>query len=191
MAPLPEPPRGATPCPPWAYGVRVVPGPSWDDSGFGPQDFVLADGSLPVCGTTRVPDDTVLNDWAQYLVDAANAGAEPAGGWAPHRSSCVQWGDCAEGTDRQYYYKSADNGLYDLYYFPGEQDTREFARDGLRTTTWLFRRWKSMVHAATIERIISLTGSGGRALRARVLHALQAEEDELLDLLSQFGLFEA
>ena len=142
-------------------------------------------------GLRKVPNDAVLNDWAQYLVDAADAGADVAGGWAPHRSSCVQWGACAEGNDRQYYYKSADNGLYDLYYFPDQEDAHEFACGSLRTTTQLFGRWKSMVHGAATARAASLTSDRVKAFRARVLNALQAEEDKLLDLLSQFGLFEA
>ena len=121
----------ATPCPPWAYGVRVVPGPSWDDSGFGPQNFILTDGSIPVSGITKVPDDATLKDWAQYIVAAAAHDMDVQGGWAPHRSSCVEWGARPDGSGRQYYYKSADDGMYDLYYFPDPTEEVEFCHDGV------------------------------------------------------------
>ena len=56
------------PCPPWAIGVRVWPGRTWEDSSLAGQDVVLApNGSwVRVLGITKAPDNTTLDDWSDY-----------------------------------------------------------------------------------------------------------------------------
>ena len=55
---------GSRPCPPWAFGVRVWPGPTWVSSGMEGQDVVRGpDGVLVrVLGITKAPDKATLEN---------------------------------------------------------------------------------------------------------------------------------
>ena len=78
-------------CPPFLYGVRVVPSPFFFTSGMGGQ-IVLVRGHArfatrqPQVGITRQPDTQTLAEWALYPVRAYQMNSNPHGGWAPHRS---------------------------------------------------------------------------------------------------------
>ena len=73
------------PCPPWAIGVRVWPGLTWEASGLAGQDVVRApDGSVVrVLGITKAPDKTTLDTWSDYVIDACEHGFLAEGGWSP------------------------------------------------------------------------------------------------------------
>ena len=64
------------PCPPWAIGVRVWPGLTWEASGLAGQDVVRApDGSVVrVLGITKAPDKTTLDTWSDYVIEACEHG---------------------------------------------------------------------------------------------------------------------
>ena len=109
-------------CPPFLYGVRVVPSPGFFASGFGGQNIMVRGNDRygqrqPQVGTTRRPNASTLKVWAAYPVEAFLAGWCPHGGWAPHRSQEVCW-----GPDNQAYYKAADVGHWDVYWLvqPGD-----------------------------------------------------------------------
>ena len=175
-------PSGAQPCPPWAYGKRVAPGPTWDDSGFGPQNLPQADGSSPVFGTTKVPDDAILTDWAQYVVIAADSGMDMQGGWAPHRSLCVEWATHPIESGQHYYYKSADQGMYDLYYFPDGQEGDALG-EALHTMINLFIKWKFMVQSASAKWAAAMPDGNAVALfKDRIAQALQHADEELTNV---------
>ena len=81
-------------CPPFLYGVRVVPSPCFFTSGFGGQNVMVRGHDRfatrqPQVGTTRQPDAQTLAEWASYPVQAYQNGWNPHGGWAPHRSQLV------------------------------------------------------------------------------------------------------
>ena len=70
--------RASCPCPPWAYGVTVWPGPTWEFDG---QNVVRGKVAL---GVTKVPDDDTLQEWSDYVIDAARSGYwSTEAGWAP------------------------------------------------------------------------------------------------------------
>ena len=73
------------PCPPWAIGVRVWPGPSWKASGLTGQDVVRApDGSMVrLLSITKAPDETTLDTWSDYVIEAGEHGFCLKGGWSP------------------------------------------------------------------------------------------------------------
>ena len=73
------------PCPPWAIGVRVWPGPTWVSSGLQGQDVVRGpDGVLvQVLGVTKPPDQSTLEQWSDYVIDACEMGWIATGGWSP------------------------------------------------------------------------------------------------------------
>ena len=64
------------PCPPWAIGVRVWPGLTWEASGLAGQDVVRApDGSVVrVLGITKAPDKPTLDTWSDYVIEACEHG---------------------------------------------------------------------------------------------------------------------
>ena len=113
------------PCPPWAIGVRVWPGLTWEASGLAGQDVVRApDGSVVrVLGITKAPDKTTLDTWSDYVIEACEYGYLAEGGWSPARSFWVEWGSQlfrpAQGPS--FFYKAGDEGMFDLNYAP-EQD---------------------------------------------------------------------
>ena len=78
---------GSRPCPPWAFGVRVWPGPTWVSSGMEGQDVVRGpDGVLVrVLGITKAPDKTTLDTWSDYVIEACEHGLLAEGGWSPHK----------------------------------------------------------------------------------------------------------
>ena len=71
------------PCPPWAIGVRVWPGLTWEASSLAGQDVVRApDGSVVrVLGITKAPDKTTLDTWSDYVIEACEHGF--GGRWEP------------------------------------------------------------------------------------------------------------
>ena len=73
------------PCPPWAIGARVWPGLTWEDSNLMGQDVVRApDGSVVrVLGVTKAPDNTTLDTWSDYVIEACEHGNLAEGGWPP------------------------------------------------------------------------------------------------------------
>ena len=106
------------PCPPWAIGVRVWPGSTWEASGLAGQDVVRApDGSaVRVLGITKAPDNTTLDTWSDYAIEACEHGFWAEGGWSPARSLWVEWGSQlfrpAQGPS--FFYKAGDEGKFDL-----------------------------------------------------------------------------
>ena len=84
-------------CPPYLYGVRVVPSPMFFTAGHGGQNILVRGYDrfaprLPQVGTTIRPSPAVLTDWASYATTAFENGWNPSGGWAPGRSQLVAWG---------------------------------------------------------------------------------------------------
>ena len=131
--------RASCPCPPWAYGVTVWPGPTWEFDG---QNVVRGKVAL---GVTKVPDDDTLQEWSDYVIDAARSGYWREAGWAPHRSSWVEWGpeESRPGTGPMYFYKSGDEGAYDLNYSP-DQETINVAECAVSMFT-CFHKWLDLV----------------------------------------------
>ena len=135
------------PCPPWAIGVRVWPGSTWEASGFDGQDVVRApDGSaVRVLGITKAPDKSTLENWSDYVIQACAEGFRPDGGWSPARSLWVEW--CSElfrpGQGPSFFYKSGDDGEFDLNYAP-QQDPINIA-EGVRIMERSFHHWQVMV----------------------------------------------
>ena len=126
------------PCPPWAIGVRVWPGLTWEASGLAGQDVVRApDGSVVrVLGITKAPDKTTLGTWSDYVIEACEHGFSAEGGWSPARSLWVEWGSelFRPGQGPSFFYKSGDDGEFDLNYAP-QQDPINIA-EGVRIMEW-------------------------------------------------------
>jgi len=98
-------------CPAFLYGVRVVPAPSFFQSGFGYQHVKRIVGTNTYeaqVGLTICPDVADLYDWA---------GCDSMGGFSPGRSVVCTW-----GTGRRFYYKGGDGGEYDLYWVGQRSD---------------------------------------------------------------------
>ena len=142
------------PCPPWAIGVRVWPGLTWEASGLAGQDVVRApDGSVVrVLGITLAPDKTTLDTWSDYVIEACEHGFLAEGGWSPARSFCVEWGSQlfrpAEGPS--FFYKAGDEGKFDLNYAPA-QDPINVA-EGVQIMTCSFDQWQVMVLEKMLQR---------------------------------------
>ena len=118
------------PCPAWAYGALVAPGPHFIYSGFHSQNTQEVDGHEHlVFGQVLVPSHATLRSWAEYVVKCIQDGTDPSGGWAPHRSCVARWG--RNGADRStpqvFYYKADDDSMFDLQYFPLPQPIVERA----------------------------------------------------------------
>ena len=112
------------PCPPWAYGAIVAPGPSWLSSGFGSQNQRKVGGQDAfVFGTMLEPSEATLIAWADEVVLSIREGYNPLGAWAPHRSGEIRWG-LRDGSDDEsvWYYKCGDDGYYDLQFWPDLRD---------------------------------------------------------------------
>ena len=141
------------PCPPWAIGVRVWPGPDFARSGCGSQDVVVGRNNVTahVLGITKLPDAATLQEWARYVVMAAEEGWALDGGWAPYRSLWVEWGPQVfrPAAGPMYYYKAADNGAFDCCYSPAQDPVR--AKDAM----YLFVRtnddWKDRVYDELVK----------------------------------------
>ena len=142
------------PCPPWAIGVRVWPGLTWEASGFVGQDVVRApDGSaVRVLGMTRAPDKRTLDRWSDYLIEAREHGFSAEGGWTPARSFCVEWGSQlfrpAQGPS--FFYKAGDEDKFDLNYAPA-QDPINVA-EGVQIMSCSFDQWQVMVLEKMLQR---------------------------------------
>ena len=138
---------GSRPCPPWAFGVRVWPGPTWVSSGMEGQDVVRGpDGVLVrVLGITKAPDKSTLENWSDYVIQACAEGFRPDGGWSPARSLWVEWGSelFRPGQGPSFFYKSGDDGEFDLNYAP-QQDPINIA-EGVRIMERSFHHWQVMV----------------------------------------------
>ena len=173
---------GARPCPPWAYGVRVVPAipdrineasahsPSWAGS---------------CIGTTQIPDEATLTDWAYYVVRAIGAGGDAHNGWAPHRSSWVEWDGAplSEGLRRQVYNKSADLGRYGLHYYP-DCDGNLSVGASVSMMTQLFSTWKLKVRQATAEWAAAMEDDAEKScFIAKVMNAMDRADDEFLEVV--------
>ena len=135
------------PCPPWAFGARVWPGLTWEDSNLMGQDVVRApDGSVVrVLGITRAPDHVTLDMWSDYVIKACDEGFSAEGGWSPARSLWVEWGSelFGPGQGPSFFYKSGDDGEFDLNYAP-QQDPINIA-EGVRIMERSFHHWQVMV----------------------------------------------
>ena len=135
------------PCPPWAIGVRVWPGLTWEASCLEGQDVVRApDGSaVRVLGITKAPDKSTLENWSDYVIQACAEGFRPDGGWSPARSLWVEWGSelFRPGQGPSFFYKSGDDGEFDLNYAP-QQDPINIA-EGVRIMERSFHHWQVMV----------------------------------------------
>ena len=89
----------------------------------------------------------------------------------------------------QYYYKSADQGLYDLYYFPDGPEEEQRALEGLRTMANLFGRWKFLVQDAAAKWACTMSDVDAKALfQSRMLNALQRADDELINAVQKARL---
>jgi hypothetical protein len=106
----------SVPLGPYVYGVRVVPGPSWD---YGDKQ----------CGPTRtglvlVPSTAVLFEWAWYQFVLSHLfKSDPMGGWHPSRSAVVKF---SAGT---FFYKCNDFGAYDLALKTSDRKVRSQSGD--------------------------------------------------------------
>ena len=146
---------GSCPCPPWAFGVRVWPGPTWVSSGMEGQDVVRGpDGVLVrVLGITKAPGKSTLENWSDYVIEACEQGCKPNGGWSPARSLWVEWGSelFRPGQGPSFFYKSGDDGEFDLNYAP-QQDPINIA-EGVRIMARSFDQWQVMVEEKMMLRI--------------------------------------
>ena len=135
---------GSRPCPPWAFGVRVWPGPTWVSSGMEGQDVVRGpDGvRVRVLGITKAPDKSTLENWSDYVIQACEEGWRPNGGWPHARSLWVEWDSelFRPGQGPSFFYKSGDDGEFDLNYAP-QQDPINIA-EGVRIMEWSFDQWQ-------------------------------------------------
>ena len=142
------------PCPPWAIGVRVWPGLTWEASGLAGQDVVRApDGSVVrVLGITKAPDKTTLDTWSDYVIEACEHGLCPEGGWSPARSLWVEWGSQLFRPDQgpEFFYKAGAEGMFDLNYAP-EQDRINVA-EGVEIMSCSFDQWQVMVLEKMLQR---------------------------------------
>ena len=135
------------PCPPWAIGVRVWPGSTWEASGLAGQDVVRApDGSaVRVLGMTKAPDKTTLDLWSDYVIEACEHGFLAEGGWSPARSLWVEWGSPlfrpAQGPS--FFYKAGDEGKFDLNYAPAQDPNN--VEEGVEIMSRSFDQWQVMV----------------------------------------------
>ena len=135
------------PCPPFVYGVYVGPGLTWQISDFGDQNVQVIDGvRYYVLGRTKTPDYDDIAAWAEYFLNAYFFQSRSDGGWAPHRSAVVDWGDSTRGVCMQYYYKASDNGDYDLHFYPALSSPIDL-RQALALMRSLFRVYKAKVTA--------------------------------------------
>ena len=158
------------PCPPWAIGVRVWPGLTWEASGLAGQDVVRAPhGSVVrVLGITKAPDKPTLDTWSDYVIEACEHGFWAEGGWSPARSFWVEWGSelFRPGQGPSFFYKSGDDGEFDLNYAP-QQDPINIA-EGVRIMEWSFDQWQVMVQEKMMKCIWVMMQVPGDAFEVRV-----------------------
>ena len=159
------------PCPPWAYGAIVGPGPSWLSSGFGSQNQRKVGGQDAfVFGTMLEPSEATLIAWADEVVLAIREGWNPLGAWAPHRSGEIRWG-LQDGSDDDslFFYKCGDDGHYDLQFWPGLCDVTNL--ETLNRWRHCCRRFFELV----LSRRDRLVRDFGEDIHAEVEEYLNAE----------------
>ena len=86
---------------PFAFGIVVRPGPTFENEGL-----------LGKIGVTQRGSRDDMWDWACTCLSAGwSEGGDTDGGWSPFRSACVSWGQ----QDKVYFHKcSGDSGGVDL-----------------------------------------------------------------------------
>jgi len=106
------------PAVPWAYGARVVPGPTFYMYGHNTGENVM--NGVGLIGTIVVPPPDILEYWADHQVATYNEGQAPGVGWAPARTICVKWH--AAGDIVSYNaHATPDTGGAWVYMFPWAQ----------------------------------------------------------------------
>ena len=100
---------------PGEYGLPIRRGPSWDWSGMGDDQ----DGGGGI-GTSQWPSYAIQKDWLNLMMDGDCGGDRDAdgfynGGWWLDRSSVGRFPKIGDNTGGTFYYKSGDQGCYDLY----------------------------------------------------------------------------
>ena len=177
------------PCPAWAFGVRVFPGPDWDNAGHGHQDVLRGqDGVLAhVLGVTKIPTRAVLDEWAEYIIMAIAEGWSTNGGFAPHRSSYVQWGPelfRPLGGGPEYFYRSGDMMMYDLSYIPW-QDPINVA-DNVSNMARVYYHWEDLVTTKSMEAVARMASQDEKTrFELAVQTALNSEFREFQHVLAE------
>ena len=100
---------------PGEYGLLIRRGPSWDWSGMGDDQ----DGGGGI-GTSQWPNYAIQRDWLSLMRNGDCGGEQDAdgfynGGWWLDRSSVGRFPKIGDNTGGTFYYKSGDEGRYDLY----------------------------------------------------------------------------
>ena len=113
---------GLRPVPAGCYGLRVCPGPDWDEGGF-------ADQNEDSWGTTVTPNAADILEWVTQVWAEPRAPPGPGvcpfdrchgiGGWWPTRSTVVIWD---ADPNKRWYYRAGDEGGYDLAFVPSDQE---------------------------------------------------------------------
>ena len=100
---------------PGEYGLPIRRGPSWVWSGMGDDQ----DGGGGI-GTSQWPNYAIQRDWLSLMRNGDCGGEQDAdgfynGGWWLDRSSVGRFPKIGDNTGGTFYYKSGDEGRYDLY----------------------------------------------------------------------------
>ena len=100
---------------PGEYGLLIRRGPSWVWSGMGDDQ----DGGGCI-GTSQWPNYAIQREWLSLMRNGDCGGEQDAdgfynGGWWLDRSSVGRFPKIGDNTGGTFYYKSGDEGRYDLY----------------------------------------------------------------------------
>jgi len=171
------------PCPSWAFGAVVGPGPAWVRSGFALQNVVKnAKGKqIEVLGKVELPSETVLREWADYIVMALQSGLDAFGGWAPYRSVVVTWGKAALGhRSETFYYKAGDVGEYDLEFWPKQWPMSCYASQSLQSLMQAtFDHWEELVVKTAAAAVQQADSKEGDIFMAKVRTHVRQERDHM------------
>jgi hypothetical protein len=167
------------------YFQRCVPGPFYEESGFGSVQYLDEPSGQAQVGVLLPPDEETLHGWARYPVDAYVHGKGGFygmfGGWSPCRSCIALW-----SKSQQCFYKAeVEDAKYDLGFFPLQPNLGDLML-GFRN----MQRYQSMfverLDACAADVSVTLPAEQGARLQAAVVD-FKEHEARFLDVAERQG----